>query len=185
MSKPSVICPLCALDEYLTHEALLDDQWLITCNNPTHREWSWMAFPEDPTGAVAEGLAAELGLFEKLAPLIDDDAYDEYGIVEYRFGIAYPQDYAFLLATFGHRAERIGRPHTLSAFLAGVLGRMGKADEVTQGGSKATGYWSYLGEVSYWTRAISLPPHLPYKAWVEFASAKGIDPATWPLVSPA
>lgn len=178
--KPSVVCQLCGLDDYLQFASLPDDVWEVTCANPAHPAWTWSPTPEHPTGAIAEGIAAELDLFTKLPTLVSADAFDEYGIVEYRFGIAHPRDYASLLELYGHRAQRVGRHHTMSAFLAGVLRRLHLEGDLDLQWGRGTGYWDYLDTVSYWSRATDSP--LSRHTWGAFASGQGLDPRSWPLV---
>ncbi|MGQ0823772.1 MAG: hypothetical protein ACT4OX_01870 [Actinomycetota bacterium] len=177
--KPSVVCPLCSLDDYLDYVPLADDVWEVTCSNSMHPEWVWSPTPEYPTGSIAEGIAADLDLFRKLPAVVSEDSFDEYGIVEYRFGIAHPSDYAELLALYGHRAQALRRPHTMSAFLARVLRQLQRDGDLDLMWGKGTGYWRYLDTVSYWTRDTTRPSTT--NTWRDFAVANGLDPERWPL----
>src|SRR4051812_1918410 len=91
--KPSVICPLCALQDELEYTFLGDGAWAITCygHDPSY-EFSSSSDNELLGGAG--GVAEEFGLAELLlASLRGDGAYEEYGIIEYRFGLANPGEY--------------------------------------------------------------------------------------------
>jgi hypothetical protein len=88
-----------------------------------------------------DGLAADLGLYDDLPKCVTDPGkFVEYGIVEYRYGIAHPKEYGQLLQTYGHRMRRLGK-YTSSMFLASVLGRLAAegALRLKMGEAPATG----------------------------------------------
>jgi hypothetical protein len=182
--KPSTVCQLCAYDDYLEYASLPDDVWVVTCSNPAHERWTWSPTPELPTGPIAEGLAAELGLFDKLLPTLREGGFDEYGIIEYRFGIECPADYATLLATYNHRARQRGLKYSMSSFLAGVLTSLRFYGEVGHTQGPGSGYWRYLSEVSYWSRSTDTDPK-NRRTWAEYAESIDLDPDVWPLVPDA
>jgi hypothetical protein len=126
-----------------------------------------------------DGIAAELGLYDGLlSGLAPGEPPVEYGVVEYRYGLAHPTEYRYLVDMYGHVAHGPKR-YTASAFIAATLGPMGRAGEVVAYDGPATGRWSYNSSVSYW----SLPgaPASPMVTWETWAVAEEIDPETWPL----
>ena len=74
-------------------------------------------------------------------------------------------------------------PHTsgtaalsVSAFLAGTLGRLWSRGVVVGQERNATGYWTYNSSISYW----ALPPAPPEDhvlTYIDYATDIGLDPS--------
>jgi hypothetical protein len=72
---------------------------------------------------------------------------------------------------------------SVSAFIAGALGKLAREGILAFHGDRATGFWSYNGGIGYW----ALPPPPPTNqlfTWAEFAAMNGLDPQQWDLTRP-
>ena len=178
---PARVCPLCGVQDDLEPPVRLPNggwQFACTAHTPAH---VFEVSPEARVVAYASGLAGELGLHEDLPRcVIQGEPWVEYGIVEYRYGIAHPVEYRRLVDTYGHRsAARTGR-YSASVFLASTLGRLARAGLLVLSFGPGTGYWSYDSEISYWA-APPGPVDGERQTWEQFARAENLDPQKWPL----
>src|SRR5581483_10281595 len=139
--RPSVVCQLCALDDYLSFTSLPDSAWQVICSGSSHPPWTWIATAEAKTLDVGSGIAAELGVEDKLLQCLRNEGkYEEYGIVEYRFGVAHPKEYSELVDLYGHTALPGAHRYTASAFLARILGLLLEYGEVGSVWGPGTGF---------------------------------------------
>lgn len=180
-SPPSRVCPLCASqDSFDPPVRLADGIWQFVCRGP-HALYVFDVQPSNDLAAYPEGLAADLGLYDDLPKCITDETtYVEYGIVEYRYGLAHPKEYGQLVATYGRRSQGKGKTYTASAFIASTLGRIARDGVLRFEFGKGTGYWSYDDPISYWAPpGVNEPPNR--LTWFEFATENGWKPRDWPL----
>jgi hypothetical protein len=92
---------------------------------------SWLYVPEPDGLPGIDGYAAELGLETELPAAIAQyrGQWVEYGVAERAYALQCPGDFAAIVDRYGHTA--IGaKKYTASAFLAGVLGVLGKRGTV-------------------------------------------------------
>lgn len=168
-APPSTVCPLCGGQDYLE----------FVCHGP-HGAYTFMAKGKGTATAYPEGLAPDLGLYESLPLCVRvDEGPAEYGVVEYRFGTAYPHEYRQLVTTYGHRSASPGKQYSASAFLAATLGRLAREGALVLTWGKGTGYWSYNDPISYWARSDATSQSR--LTWAQFAAGAGLDPLVWPL----
>jgi len=128
--------------------------WSFTCNrrgHPADGPYTWLRAPEPPALGELTGISAELGLDVALPAALKESrgTWVEYGILERAYALANPEDWAFLIARYGHTAVAAKR-YTVSAFLGGVLGRLQGAGTIAGTMGAATGRWSYNGSTGYW-----------------------------------
>ncbi len=160
--------------------------WQYSClaHDPPYA-WTVTAQPSLP---AREGIASELGLYEDLPRyLLAGEPWVEYGVIEYRFGRARPDDYRDLIARWGHvsqgdRGTRhgTGGRYSVSAFLARTLAQLGEDGTIAVTFGPATGFWSYNGVILH----VSKPPGPGDDrrlSWTAFADGAGLDPMVWPL----
>lgn len=94
-------------------------------------------------------LVQKLGLYEKFTAIVGRfDTPVEYGVVEYEFAYAHPDDYRTLCGRFGHRAIEQGREYTASAYLGRMLGNLWRHGKVRYPPTKGTGRWAYDTDIS-------------------------------------
>jgi hypothetical protein len=183
---PKQVCQLCPYgdDEVMITVTPDGEAWHYVCTSPAHDEpWAWDSKIE-AQGLGREGICEELGLYDDLLLCVHGgEPWVEYGIVEHRYKELRPDVYfGELLTRYGHRMQG-GRRFTLSALLAKVLGQLGREGLLSGRFGKATGYWSYNGQVSYWAPVPS-PPVEDQLTWVDFAIAEGIAPDDWSITPP-
>jgi hypothetical protein len=178
------ICPICQVDESIFTETIGPSLWRYTCTRSCrqHAEpYSWLGSTRDAPFDEELGYnkAEELGLPNDLLTCLQHgEPFVEYGVVEYRYAtVANPEVYKQLVEDYGHTA--LGpKKYTASAFIASTLGRMLREDLVAYKPGRATGFWSYNSDISFW----SLQPlsHSRPMTFATFAAEQGFDPKTWP-----
>jgi hypothetical protein len=173
-------CPKCFRADAVTQQKSIDGLWTFTCDDRRDHvdgaSFVWDA-TNDPTGSDGD-VRRSLGAY--LAPLraclTPDEAYVEYGIVEWRFRSLAPHLFAELMAEHGHtRLNPISSKKSTSAYLAQGLGLLAADGELVRVYGTATGTWSYNGRVTYWA-APPAPPTTSRLSWKQFALDSGLDP---------
>lgn len=143
-------------DEFI-HGIVENDEGLLsyTCVRKGHVfegdfVWSGVVGTDGP-GSVT-GLAAELSLDTALPAAIGQypGKWIEYGVVEATYAKQNPEDFARLVQLHGHRAIKPSK-YTVSKYLAGILGILGRNGSIAFHTGPATGRWDYLGRVSWWS----------------------------------
>lgn len=182
--RPSQVCQLCGLDDFLDAVRLADGVWRFTCSNPRHGPYVFDA-TDSVSSPWTSTIVEELGVEDKvLSCLRADGYYEEYGILEYRFQQAYPETYAALIDHYGHRALGTGKnPPTTTAILCGVLGRLYEFEDAIAIWGPATGYWRYNSKISYGALPQSGVTPEDILTWEDFAAAEGLDPTAWPYAA--
>ena len=142
----------------------------FTCPRPDHPvpgPFTWFFVPPPPGSRGFSELAAEYHLDAELPSALQRYAgqWVEYGVLEHAYATNCPEDFAALVARYGHRAAK-PKKYTVSAFLAGTLGHLGRQGVVAYHDGPATGRWDYLPSVSWW----SLPPAPEWDASVSWES---------------
>lgn len=123
--------------------------------HPAPGAYEWLRPPEPPALAELTGLAAELGLDVELPAALAGyrGRWVEYGVLEAAYAAARPEDFARLVARYGHTAVH-DTQYSASAYLAAVLKRLHDRGVLAFAVGPATGRWAYNSKVSWW----SLPP---------------------------
>lgn len=153
------VCPFHA-DEWIRGDKLEDSSFSYTCHrrgrHPADGPWSWLVMPEPPSVAGLAGLAEELNLAEELPAALTalGEGWFEYGLVERTYALRRPDDFARMVAQWGHTSIAPTN-YSVSSYLAGTLGRLSKSGVVAFHWGPATGRWSYNAGISWWS---SLPP---------------------------
>lgn len=136
---------------------MADGELSFTCERKGHPDpgpRTWLHVPEPPDIQGVSGLAAELGLDIALPAIIaaQHSRWVEYGIVEHGYAHSHPDDFAQIVALFGHRGIT-PKKYTASAFIARALGDLSRAGHVLYHPGKATGRWAYNSDISWWAVA--------------------------------
>jgi hypothetical protein len=179
-SPPAQVCQLCGHDDFVS--LVPDgssDEWLFVCSGH-EQPWNWSV--RIPTGNPGrEGITAELGLYEDL-PLciLPGEPWVEHGVVEYRYSHLRPEIYTReLLPRFGHTKQG-PRHFSTSALIAKALGQLRGEGLLAWRYDRATGFWGYNGQISYWAQ-LPAPADDALLTWAAFAELKGLDPDDWDL----
>jgi hypothetical protein len=103
------MCKWCGSDLYVDDYDEASD--IATCLGPGHPEPRMFEPKAEQAHAKAKelqlmegGIASELGLYTDLPKLLSYGEYVDTNVVEYRYGIAHPQEYAWMLDRWGHVA---------------------------------------------------------------------------------
>jgi hypothetical protein len=172
----------------------LTGMWDYLCTNleaPNH-PFTWSKTPPSHFvyAPAREGYLADLGVYDDLLGCIHPtDTWLEYGIVEDRYRRFNPTIYARLVREFSHSARNAvrGGPDVnpdqspkVSSRLASALSHLASEGLISKSFSPATGYWDYNGTISHWG---PIPPRDAgvITTWVEYATAKGLNPNEWTL----
>ena len=111
-----------------------DGSLTFTCprgsGHPQPGPHSWLYVPQPEGLPGIDGYAAELGLASELPAAIGEyrGTWIEYGVVERAYAMRCRDDFAAIVARYGHKAITPKR-YTASAFLAGVLGVLSLAGD--------------------------------------------------------
>jgi hypothetical protein len=104
-----------------------DGSLTFTCaranGHPQPGPHSWLYVPQMESPPGIDGYAAELGLASELPAAIAEyqGTWIEYGVAERAYAMRWPDDFAAIVARYGHKAIA-SKQYTASAFLAGMLG---------------------------------------------------------------
>lgn len=134
---------------------------------------------EGTKGGIAissDGVTAELvDPFERILRKLPH-ALIEYGVLEYRLRLDFPDLFASHVAARGHHVISTGQAATASSvrFTAALL-RLQRAGTVAYEMRPATGAWSYNAKVSYWA-LIPPPPAGATLTWADYCAQLGRDP---------
>lgn len=146
------VCPLHSDEDFEGVFVSNDVGYRFECDRSGHGEpFAWFRAPE-PTSMGLNGISEELDLGAKLPEALAQfrGRWVEYGVLERAFALAYPEDWSLLLKQYGHTSIK-PRRYTVSAFLAGVLGRLSSAGVIAFMEGPATGRWSYNSRISWWS----------------------------------
>ena len=92
------------------------------------------------------------------------------GLVERRFALDNPSEWADLVHRYGHRySNHEPAKYTASAFLAHILGALARTHTVALRDGPATGRWSYNSTISYWATQLDAN-------WAERVTWESVDP---------
>jgi hypothetical protein len=151
---PFQVCPQHS-DEEIVGRALQDPpgSFEYVCSRSGHvrgGSYAWIEVPEPPGSGlsdVAHQYRLDVELPAALAGL--GGSWYEYGVLEAAYAGRCPEDFAALVAEYGHTAQK-AKQYTVSAFLARTLGELARQGVVAYHAGPATGRWSYNSEVSWW-----------------------------------
>ncbi len=167
---PGAMCPF-HTEEWLWGRRLADGAYAYVCErtsgHPGDAPWHWLQEPAAPEVPGLTGLAEELDLQRELPAALASlgSGWFEYGLVERRYAERRPNDWAQMVAQWGHTAIE-KRQYSASSYLAGTLGRLSRLGSVAYHPGVGTGRWSYNSDISWW----SSPPPGPWSertSWVD------------------
>ena len=149
-----------------------DSSLTFTCprssGHPQPGPHSWLYVPQVEGPPGIEGYAAELGLASELPAAIGHyrGTWIEYGVAERAYAMRCPDDFAAIVARYGHKAIA-PKQYTASAFLAGVLGVLSRQGTLLYHLGPATGRWSYNEKISWWAVAPAPDWNSDRLSWAE------------------
>lgn len=164
----SQICPICAIDDFVTTTPLGPGFFEFVCSraerHPSGQPWVWQGVSGgSPLALEGQGPVPITDVREALLECVyAGDPWIEYGIVEQRYAETAAQDFEILREEYGHRilGPKKSPNFTVSAYLGRALGDLRETGHLAHMTGKATGVWSYNGSISYWAK----PPPGPSKA---------------------
>jgi hypothetical protein len=176
----SATCPSCFRADDVTQVRGFEGLWTFTCANDKGHDpvgpYAWEG-SNDPDGTgddVRRSLAPLFGPLQSC--VVAGEPFVEYGVVEWRFQRVAPALFKELVDEHGHRTLNSKETKkTTSAYLAQALGLLAADGELVAVDGKATGVWSYNGQVRYWAVAPA-PPTTTRLSWADFAEKNGLDP---------
>jgi len=177
------ICPQCGDADSVVSELRDDGTVVYMCmRSRPHLEpgaYSWLVVPrpEGVAPARINAVAQELRLDVELPLILSrwPGTWLEYGVVEAVYAETHPRDFRWLVNEYGHTAKAPSK-YTASSFLAGTLGTLHRAGKIGYHDGGATGRWSYLNSVSWWT---ALPPEPWDKGRHSSWESLGLDTADY------
>ena len=147
------ICPQHS-DEEVQGEPLDNDAWRFRCERRGHVRpgpIEWLHVEPPPGLNEGDGICAEYNLYSELKEAIASVASDkwvEYGLIERAYAERRPDDFAALVARYGHTSIK-GKRYTVSALLGGALGRLTSRGDVYFRWEPATQYWRYNSRIGW------------------------------------
>lgn len=169
----ATICPF-HTDEWVQGIRRPDGSTSYTCDrsrgHPGEGPWAWLQLPDPPALPELAGLAEELNLSEELPAALAalGEGWFEYGLVEREYAHRRSDDFARMVRRWGHTVLAPAQ-YTVSAYIAGTLGRLSARGVVGYHDGVATGRWSYNEVISWWS---TLPPG-PWDERTSWATALG------------
>jgi hypothetical protein len=161
MAVSRQVCPFHADEDILGVATGSQDRSLsFTCTirtgHPQPGPHTWLYVPQLEGLPGVDGYAAELALASELPAAIADyrGTWIEYGVAERAYAMRRPDDFAAIVARYGHKAIA-PKQYTASAFLAGVLGILSRQGTLLYHLGPATGRWAYNEKISWWAFAPS------------------------------
>ena len=161
-------CSWCGSDDYVVDYDADND--IAMCSGPGHPE-PRMFEPKAERAArleaeqaarsrrsssggssVGYGIAKQLGLYDLLPPLLRSDEWAETGVVEHRFALAHPAEYAWMLDRWGHVGQG-PRQYSTTSFIGSTLGWLTRAGVVALKMGRGTGFYDYNGDLGTWSLA--------------------------------
>jgi hypothetical protein len=172
-----VTCPRCFRDDEVSWQRLPDRMIMYVCSDGHGGSGphTWVASRELllTQEAAADGVTDEL-LEPLRACVVPGEPFAEYGVVEYRLRVAYPELFRAHVRQQGHVLTG-KRPFTASGVRFGVaLSRLARTGELLSRYGPATGAWAYNGQMTYWA-APPEPSGVPL-TWAAFCAQVGRSP---------
>jgi hypothetical protein len=172
-------CPRCFSADDVTYQRLPDRLVEYHCTGPHDGAGphTWLSTSDKANWKqdVVDGVTDEL-----LEPLLrcvrPGEPFVEYGVVEYRLRVGRPDLFAAHVRDRGHVMLAPGQATASSVRFASALGRLARAGELVSEYGRATGAWSYNGQVTYW--ASPPAPTGDRVTWSTFCRRLG-RPDTW------
>ena len=172
-------CNWCGSDEFTEFDAA---SGVAICSGPGHlgeRMWEPESEPVS-LKPLADGIAAELGLYDDLLKCLYKGEWAETGVVEHRYGTDHPTEYRWMVDRWGHVAYG-PRRYSVTSFIGTTLGALSHAGAVSSRAAEATGFFDYNGIIGYWTPQ-PVPDETYVTSWAKVAVELGHHPKDWPLL---
>jgi hypothetical protein len=131
------------------------------------------AFNIDSTGGSdADGIIGDLGLYEDLMQcVLVGDPWVEYGIIEFRYRLAYPGKFRDLVRERGHRQFPVGN-NTASKLIGQALGILAERGSLVKHvGGAGTGFWRH-NDPSHWYARPPAPPISKLVTWTGYLAGE-------------
>lgn len=167
---PGAVCPFHS-DEWSIGTHVGGGSYAYECQlrdgHPGRTHWRWLDVPTPQDVHGVSGLAEELGLDVELPAAVAalGPGWYEYGLVERSYAERRPQDFARMVAQWGHTA--LGpRQYSVSSYLGRTLGALSRVGSVAYHPGVGTGRWSYNTDISWWSTVPAGPWDLQ-TSWVE------------------
>jgi hypothetical protein len=174
-----ITCPRCFSADDVSFRRLPDKmvQYHCSARHSSDGEHSWLASMSSVswTPEGIDGVTDEL-LDPMFRSVLPDEPFVEYGVVEYRFRLSYPELFAAHVRDRGYVMLAPGQATASSVRFAATLGRLARTSELVSVYGPATGAWSYNSQVTYWARPPA--PTGAHISWSAFCSQLG-RPDTW------
>jgi len=173
-----ITCPKCFSSDDVTYESLPDDVLQYRCgrSHDGSGPHTWLRAKSELAAAIdesPEGVTDEL--LEPFSQcVVAGEPLTEYGVIEYRFSLAYPELFAAHVAERGHVMLKRKVATASGVRFAMALSRLAERGELVREYGQATGAWSYDGQVSYWAKPpVTSPGRV---TWVEYCTREGRSP---------
>jgi hypothetical protein len=177
----TVLCPSCGSDAAVTSVAAPEGGLLYSCfyshNGAGHV--SWQVSGKKAVGLTTQGITAELvDPFEYILRELPS-ALIEYGVLEYRLRLDYPDIFASHVAAAGHYLTALGPGNSSASSVrfSMALQRLERAGVVTVQMRQATGAWSYNSKVGYYALTEPPPPLGAIVTWASYCTELGRSPS--------
>lgn len=173
-------CKWCGTDEYVEFD---DATGVALCSGPGHpteRMWEPKSEQVAAVKPLADGIAADLGLYDDLVLCLREGEWAETGVVEHRYGSEHPSEYRWMVERWGHVAQG-PRRYSVTSFIGSTLGALSRATNVTYREGKGTGFFDYNPTVGFWTLE-PVPDETTVSSWAKVAAELGHHPRDWPLL---
>jgi hypothetical protein len=130
------------------------------------------AFTVEADGSAEDGIIADLGLYEDLLQCIRPrEPWLEYGVIEYRYRLAFPHNFKELVRERGHRRFPVGNK-TASKLIGQALGILADRDVLVKHvGGAGTGFWHY-NDPSHWYARHPRPDLSNLITWTGFLAGE-------------
>jgi hypothetical protein len=174
------LCTWCASSDWVE---LDEASGVAVCNGPGHpweRVWEPPKHLPVARHGLPGGIAADLGLHEDLPELLVAGEWADTAVVEYRYGIAHPENYEWMLDRWGHVAIT-PRKYSVTSFIGSTLGDLSRHTNVAYKSGRGSGFFHYNSSIGFWT-LMPVPDKSVDLSWETFAEREGLNPRSWPLV---
>jgi hypothetical protein len=172
-------CPRGHSDAGVTYISAPDGGKLYTCwfSHDGEGSISWQVSGKTASGISTAGVTAELAdPFEQILRSLPHSLI-EYGVLEYRLRLDFPDLFASHVAARGHILTGAGQATASSVRFSAALLRLDRAGIVRYEMRAATGAWDYNDKVGYWA-LLPNPEIGAILTWAEYCAELG-RPATW------
>lgn len=175
-----VNCSTCGTDEYVDFDETTGVALCVGPGHPIERMWEPRREVEKPVRGLADGIAAELGLYDDLLTCLRHGEWAETGVIEHRYGTDHPSSYRWMVERWGHVAQS-PRRYSVTSFIGSTLGALTRATDVSYREGRGTGFYDYNPTIGFWTLK-PVPTDTVESAWATVAVELGHLSHCWPIL---